>query len=138
MHLAQALPESVSLYHDDFEWVQSIDYEHVPFRGRKFHAHGHLFRDFPLNASPSKPSEVSSGPDADGFTKVQSRRCHNKQSSAGAPKANPQAPNLPSSSNSFEILAHIPPSAPNNTGSTAVPTPMTVTKPIPDIPASSN
>jgi len=52
MHLDKALPDSVSLYHDDFEWIQLIDYEHVTFRCRKCHAHGHLFHDFPLNATP--------------------------------------------------------------------------------------
>eukprot|EP00253_Pinus_taeda_P003441 PITA_03441 len=31
MHLNNALPDAVSLFHDDFEWIQSIDHEHVPF-----------------------------------------------------------------------------------------------------------
>jgi len=43
MHLSKALPDVVSLYHDDYEWLQTIDYEHVPFRCRKCHALGHLF-----------------------------------------------------------------------------------------------
>lgn len=32
MLLNKALPDSVSLFHDDFEWIQTIDYEHLPFR----------------------------------------------------------------------------------------------------------
>lgn len=49
MHLVKALPYLVSLFHDDFEWVQSIDCEHVPFHCRKCHEHEHIFRDCPLN-----------------------------------------------------------------------------------------
>ena len=47
MRLDIALPDSVSLYHDDFEWIQPLDFEHVPFCFRKCHIHGHLFRDSP-------------------------------------------------------------------------------------------
>jgi len=43
MRLDKALLNSVSLFHDDYEWIQPLDYEHVPFRCRKCHAHGHLF-----------------------------------------------------------------------------------------------
>lgn len=32
MCLDKALPESVSLSHRDEEWIQPLDYEHVPFR----------------------------------------------------------------------------------------------------------
>ena len=52
MCLDMALLDSVSLFHDDYEWIQPLDYEHVPFHCRKCHALGHLFRDFPLNAKP--------------------------------------------------------------------------------------
>lgn len=55
MKLGKALMDLVSLLHDEFEWIQPIDYEHVPFRCRRCHAHGHLFHDCPLNAPP-KPT----------------------------------------------------------------------------------
>ena len=45
----KALPDLVSLYHDDYEWIQPLDFEHVPFHCRKCHVHGHIFLDFPLN-----------------------------------------------------------------------------------------
>lgn len=32
--LKQPLPDTVSLSHEDVEWIQLIDYEHVPFRCR--------------------------------------------------------------------------------------------------------
>jgi len=104
MHLVQALPDSVSLSHDDYEWVQTLEYEHVPFRCRKFHTHGHLFRDCPINPPPCKPSDFSSTPDAEGFTKVQNRRRHNKESPPPNPKPPSQPPLPPSTSNNFEIL----------------------------------
>lgn len=33
----------------DEEWVEKVDYEHIPFRCRKFHENGNLLRDFPLS-----------------------------------------------------------------------------------------
>jgi len=35
MHLSKELSNSVSLFHDDFEWIQTINYEHIPFCCRK-------------------------------------------------------------------------------------------------------
>ena len=69
MHLDKALSDSVSLYHDDFEQIQLIDYEHVTFRGRKCHTHGHIFHDCPLNVNP-KTNTTSEKTDGEGFTKV--------------------------------------------------------------------
>jgi len=43
MHLNKALLNLVSLFHHDFEWIQTLEYGHVPFRRRKCHAYGHLF-----------------------------------------------------------------------------------------------
>lgn len=31
MQLDKPLPDLVSPFHDDYEWVQPLDYEHVPF-----------------------------------------------------------------------------------------------------------
>jgi len=69
MDLKQPLPDSVSLFHEDSEWVQVIDYEHVPFRCRKCHEIGHLFRDCPRNKS-SNPQESPENQSSDGFKKV--------------------------------------------------------------------
>jgi hypothetical protein len=49
MNVATTLPESITISFQDEEWVQPIDYEHISFRCRKCHEHGHLFRDFPQN-----------------------------------------------------------------------------------------
>ena len=99
MHLAKPLADSVSLFHNDFEWIQTIDYEHIPFRCRKCHEHGHLFRDFPLNQKPSPPPP-NAGKDSEGFTKVSSRKKHSKKSPIIS-----TAPIITNKSNSFEFLA---------------------------------
>ena len=49
MHIAKTLTDSIMLSHEDTEWVQLLDYEHVPFKCRKCHEHGHLYRDCPKN-----------------------------------------------------------------------------------------
>lgn len=103
MRLDQALPDSVSLSHYDHECIQPLDYEHVPFRFRKCHAHGHLFRDCLLNAKTSN-TDPSNPPTQDGFTKAPSRKRVNKKPSAGK-KPLPDSATTPSTSNSFEILA---------------------------------
>lgn len=103
MRLDKALPDSVSLFHDDYEWTQSLDYEHVPFCCRKCHAHGNLFCGCLLNAKPQSPdpSEKSA---QDGFTKVANRKILHKKSSTGK-KPQEDVASFPSTSNSFEILA---------------------------------
>jgi len=54
MDLSGALPDEVILEVFDEEWVQTVDYEHIPFRCRKCHEHGHLFRDFHLSKADNK------------------------------------------------------------------------------------
>jgi hypothetical protein len=49
MDVSGELPEAISLEFRDEEWIQSIDYEQIPFRCRIFHEHGNLFRECPLN-----------------------------------------------------------------------------------------
>ena len=119
MHLDKALPDPVSLFHDDFEWIQHIDYEHVPFRCRRCHAHGHLFRDFPLkNAAKKKEAEDKS--EANGFTKVTNRKRHIKKPSSAEknpiPSLMPLRPTIALSSCCSEISAplilQIPPTPP--------------------------
>ncbi len=94
MDLKQPLPDTVSFFHEDTEWVQVIDYEQVPFRCRRCHDIGHLYRDFPLNKTPNNPPN-------DGFTKVVNRRRGNKKATNG-PKANMS--NKASTSNRFAPL----------------------------------
>lgn len=99
MHLTKALVDSVSLYHDDFEWNQPLDYEHIPFRCQKCHEHGHLFRDCPMN-SQNKPQDKEANKDSEGFTKVPNRRRHAKKNQAA-----PENPFKPDSQNRFILLS---------------------------------
>lgn len=64
-----ALQDEVILEFFYEEWVQMVDYEKVPFRCRKRHEHGHLFRDCPLNKIESK-TKATSGKETDSFHKV--------------------------------------------------------------------
>jgi len=105
MKLGKALTDSVSLLQDECEWIQPIDYEHVPFRCRRCHAHGHLFRDCPLNAPP-KSTDNGGKSDLEGFTKVASRKKHTKKPPT-APKNVTPFSDVSSSSNSFDILSNL-------------------------------
>jgi hypothetical protein len=73
MNISKSLPGSVTIEYQEEEWTQTIDYEHIPFRCRKCHEHGHLFRDCPLNA-PTRPTTEEA--QQDGFTHVQGCKRH--------------------------------------------------------------
>ncbi len=49
MELSRALTDEVILEVYNEEWVQTVDYEDIPFKSHKCHEHGHLSRDCPLN-----------------------------------------------------------------------------------------
>ena len=52
--------------------MQSVDYEHIPFRCRKCHEHGHLYRDCPtINREGNQKTTVER--DHEGFTKVETK-----------------------------------------------------------------
>lgn len=81
------------------EWVQSLDYEHIPFRCRKCNEYGHLFRHCPLNivVNQSKPREDTN---KEGCIKVPSKHKISKESVS---KEVPQ--NTVKDGNSFQVLA---------------------------------
>jgi hypothetical protein len=98
MDISKALPGSVTLEYQDEDWNQTIDYEHIPFRCRKCHEHGHLFRDCPLNAQGPKVGESKQ---KDGFTMVTGRKKNppRKQNPDTAPKI--------TTKNSYDILKQL-------------------------------
>jgi len=69
MDLSRALPDEVILEVFDEEWVQTVDYEHIPFRCHRCHEHGHLFRDCPLSKIENK-SKATTVKDTENFHKV--------------------------------------------------------------------
>lgn len=72
MDLSGAILDEVILEVFDEEWVQTVDYEHIPFRCRRCHEHGHLFRDFPLSKVVNKrKTNITKG--SDSFQKVVNR-----------------------------------------------------------------
>jgi hypothetical protein len=99
MDISKSLPGTVTLEYQDEEWAQTIDYKHIPFHCRKCHEHGHLFRDFPLNA-PTKPEMEEKM--KEGFTQVQNRKNQaQKKTHQGGGRKN-------SNANSFDTLNHLP------------------------------
>jgi len=56
-----------------------LDYEHVPFHYRKFHEHGHLFQDYPINI-PKKVNKGNAPVDQEGFLNVPNKKKSNKKS----------------------------------------------------------
>lgn len=69
MDLSGTLLEAIILEVYYEEWVQTVDYEHIPFRCHKCHEHGHLFRDCPTNNMEGN-GKTYLDRDHEGFTKV--------------------------------------------------------------------
>jgi len=72
MDLLGALPNEIIMEVFDKEWVQTVDYEHIPFRCRRCHEHGHLLRDRPLSKENNK-EKLNTTKDTENFQKVASR-----------------------------------------------------------------
>jgi hypothetical protein len=69
MNISKPLAGAITLDYQDNEWSQTLDYEHIPFRCRKCHEHGHLFHECPLN-NPTKTNPEDLDKSKDGFTQV--------------------------------------------------------------------
>jgi hypothetical protein len=84
----------------DVDSLQTLDYEHVPFQCRKCHAHGHLFRECPLNKQ-TEPPKPQLEKDEECFEKVQAKhKSHKKIPTQPNPKG-------PVTSNSFDSLENL-------------------------------
>jgi len=68
MDLSRALMDEVLLEVFDQEWVQTVNYEHIPFRYRRCREHGHLLREFPLSKVENK-RKINTMKDTVSFTK---------------------------------------------------------------------
>jgi hypothetical protein len=90
MDVSGALPEAISLEFRDEEWIQSTDYEQIPFRCRRCHEHGHLIKECPLNKKQeAKNTKIQQ--DEDGFIKPNHRNRANKKPSKAPTGSNPKA-----------------------------------------------
>jgi len=79
MNIAEPLPEMIELEYAGQVWQQLLDYEHIPFRCRRCHEYGHLYKSCPLNGpiqqTPStNNSEQSAGRDDEGFVMVSNKK----------------------------------------------------------------
>lgn len=98
MDLSGALSDEVILEVFDEEWVQIVDYEHIPFRCRKFHEHGNLFRDCPLNKMENE-GKANTMKDFESFQKVVQK---GKGSKRGSKQLQPEKQRA--SQNKFQAL----------------------------------
>lgn len=58
MNISESLPEYIELeYHDEI-WQKPMDYEHIPFRCKRCHEYGHLFKKCPLIAGEEATRKV--------------------------------------------------------------------------------
>jgi hypothetical protein len=99
MNISKALPGAVTLEYQDEDWLQTLDYEHIPFRCRRCHEHGHLYRECPLIKQTTKATDTKQ---ADGFTTVTTKR----RNPAKKPPMDPK--HSISTKNQYEILEHLP------------------------------
>jgi hypothetical protein len=76
-----------------------LDYEHIPFCCRKFHEHGPLFKECPLNIQASKASDTKQ---KDGFTTVTGRKKNTPRKQNLDPHPNILKKNL------YKILNQLP------------------------------
>ena len=98
MDLSGALPDEVILEVFYEEWIQTIDYEHIPFRCRKCHEHGHLFKDCPLGKVVKK-DKTNTMKDNESFQKVVNR---GKSGKRGPKKHQDEGQQV--SQNKFQVL----------------------------------
>jgi hypothetical protein len=98
MNISKAIPGSITIEYQDEEWTQTIDYEHIPFKCQKCHEHGHLFRDFPLNALAQPTAEEKQ---QDGFTQV--KGCRKQTSKKSTQTGSKKIP----TNNSFDALNNL-------------------------------
>jgi hypothetical protein len=97
MHISKELPDSLFLVHEDLEWIQPVDYEHVSFCCRKCHEHGHLYRDCTKKKLVIDLKQLEAT-NEDGFKKVTNKRHKNRKPLAA------EKPTSTPTNNSFEAL----------------------------------
>eukprot|EP00253_Pinus_taeda_P004844 PITA_04844 len=109
MNIAKPLLEYIEVeYHDEI-WQQPIDYEHIPFRCRRCHEYGHLYRQCPQNREGEAKTILeeerrkAEGSDIGekGFKEVQRRQ---KPRSEGARGQRKEKNILAENQNKFQVL----------------------------------
>lgn len=78
MNIPSSPQEAINPELEGKYWIQTQDYEHIPFRCMRCHVHENLFFEFPLNEPKKDPKEVEAK-DSEGFTKIPSNKHQNKK-----------------------------------------------------------
>ena len=82
LEISKDLSTNIKLSWHDEEWIQEIDYEHIPFRYRRCHEHGHFFYEFPQNQMKPLNTNIAKEKDAEGFENFGYKRRSNKRQTA--------------------------------------------------------
>jgi hypothetical protein len=101
LNISKLLPGSIALEYHDEDSLQTIYYEHISFRCRKYHEHGHLFRECPLNTT-SRDENPEANKNKDGFISAAGRRRQGGRRPSGLTTKEP------TSNNQFEALQQLP------------------------------
>lgn len=98
MDVSGALHEGLWLEYTDEVYFQAIDYEKIPFHCRKFHEHGHLITECPMNKIMEKPKENIGGKNKEAFIRPHARQQAKKR------QQNKVSTSIKSIGNAFELL----------------------------------
>lgn len=78
MNISEPLPDTIELEYAGTVWQQPLDYEHIPFRCRRCHEYGHLYKSCPLNDPLQQQSTVNkpdhSRKDDEGFIQISNKK----------------------------------------------------------------
>lgn len=108
MNISEPLPEMIELECEGKVWMQLLDYEHIPFRCRRCHEYGHLYKSFPLNAAEQKKTSTT-GPEKpaqqeeEGFVQVPTRKRRTGQTGS-RPTTKQQPSDSTTTGNRYEVL----------------------------------
>lgn len=104
MNIANPIPGAVELKYHKEVWQQALDYEHIPFRCKKCHEYGHLYKECPLNAEEEErktKQQRKNTEDNEGFQEIKNRKRPAKETPKDRRKEPPVKTNK---ANRFEIL----------------------------------
>lgn len=77
MNIENPIPGTVELEYHKEVWQQALDYEHIPFRCRKCHNYGHLFKECPLNVEEEErktKQQQKITEDNEGFQEIKTKK----------------------------------------------------------------
>jgi hypothetical protein len=90
MDVSGELPEAIILEFRNEEWIERINYDQIPFICRRFHEHGHIFRECPLNKKQEEEnSKIQQHEDE--FIKSDHKNRANKKPSKSPTRINSKA-----------------------------------------------